>query len=74
MNQRLNVNLSFFQVDFTVTPQAGIIDPGPEITDQALQQLEDSGTNAGLYWTMYDFEHVSPYKYCIYLSNRYCLI
>jgi hypothetical protein len=53
MNQRLNVNLSFFQVDFTVTPQAGIIDPGPEITDQALQQLEDSGTNAGLYWTIY---------------------
>jgi hypothetical protein len=52
MNSRVGQNLSFFQVDFTITPEEGVIDPGPDITDQALQQLVDTNTNCGLYWTM----------------------
>ncbi|KAJ3304683.1 hypothetical protein HDU76_005144, partial [Blyttiomyces sp. JEL0837] len=55
MNARLNLSLSFFQVDFDITqdPDEGHGDPTPAITDEALRHLVATGTNASAYWTIY---------------------
>jgi hypothetical protein len=53
INARIGQNLSFFQVDFSITQQANVTDPGPDITDMALQQLEATNTDAAIYWTVY---------------------
>lgn len=54
MNARIGRNLSFFQVDFDITQEtAAITGPTPDITDEALLQVESTNTDAGIYWTIY---------------------
>ncbi|KAJ3110498.1 hypothetical protein HDU96_006523 [Phlyctochytrium bullatum] len=55
VNARLQRNLTFFQVDFDITQEAPgqVVDPTPEITDQAMEQVEATGTDAWMYWTIY---------------------
>ncbi|KAI8850361.1 glycoside hydrolase superfamily [Chytridium lagenaria] len=53
LNSRLSRNLSFFQTDFNINMEIGLDDPTPEITTQALDQVDETGTNAIVYWTIY---------------------
>ncbi|KAI8847277.1 hypothetical protein BC829DRAFT_490832 [Chytridium lagenaria] len=53
LNSRLSRNLSFFQTDFNINMEIGLDDPTSEITPQALDQIDETGTNAIVYWTIY---------------------
>ncbi|KAJ3417393.1 hypothetical protein HDV05_004858 [Chytridiales sp. JEL 0842] len=56
MNARLGRrNLTFFQADFDINDDPTARSPGPQIniTDEVLQHIDETGTDAMVYWTVY---------------------
>jgi hypothetical protein len=56
MNERLQGNnLTFFQTDFDINDDPSAPSPGPNITitDENLKHLDETGTDAMVYWTVY---------------------